>query len=55
MAPRLLSQHQVGSSSHTSEEEGSSQQGEKHVNQVSTIAQVPRGGSDMEGKFNKAG
>ena len=55
VAPRLLSQHQAVSSSRTSEEEGRSQQGEKHINRVSTNARVPRGGSDIEGKVNEAG
>ena len=31
VAPRLLSQNPAGSSSHTTEEEGGSQKGEKHV------------------------
>ena len=54
VAPRLLSQNPAGSSSHTTEEEGGSQKGEKHV--YSTKA--PRGGLDMttgEGRFIKGG
>ena len=31
VAPRLLSQNPAGSSSHTAEEEGGSQKGEKHI------------------------
>ena len=50
VALRLLSQNPAGSSSHTTEEEGGSQQGEKHVN----LVKAPRGGLDMttgEGRF----
>ena len=51
VAPRSLSQNLVGSSSHTTEEEGGSQQGEKHVNLVFSTGHMEKQETEMKWKL----